>query len=116
MKHNESNAFTGFGFNPDSGDVRQNATQSDFDTMSMEDQEKERYGQDTRFRKYLTYWVMIIVPVWLMSVIVIVFFCAFGLCELTDVQMSTLLATTTANVLGLAYIVLKGMFGVKNKK
>lgn len=115
MKHNNSNAFFGFGFNPDNGDVRQNATatQGDFDTMSMEDQERERYGQDTRFRKYLSKWVMWIVPVWLFLVILIVYLCSFGLCELTDVQMSTLLATTTANVLGLAYIVLKGMFGVK---
>lgn len=115
MKHNNSNAFLGFGFNPDNGDVRQNATatQGDFDTMSMEDQERERYGQDTRFRKYLSKWVMWIVPVWLFLVILIVYLCSFGLCELTDVQMSTLLATTTANVLGLAYIVLKGMFGVK---
>ena len=113
MKHNNSNAFFGFVFNPDNGDVRQNVSQGDFDTMSMEDQERERYGQDTRFRKYLSKWVMWIVPVWLFIVILIVYLCSFGLCELTDVQMSTLLATTTANVLGLAYIVLKGMFGVK---
>lgn len=38
------------------------------------------------------------------------FFGGFSLCELSDVVLSTLLATTTANILGLAYIVLKGMF------
>ena len=113
MKQNKSNALFGFGLNPDNGDVRQNVSQGDFDTMSMEDQERERYGQDTRFRKYLSKWVMWIVPVWLFLVILIVYLCSFGLCELTDVQMSTLLATTTANVRGRAYIVLKGMFGVK---
>ena len=114
MKHNNSNEFLGFGFNPDNGgDVRQNVSQGDFDTMSMEDQERERYGQDTRFRKYLSRCVMCMLPIWLFLVILIVYLCSFGLCELTDVQMSTLLATTTANVLGLAYIVLKGMFGVK---
>ena len=115
MGHNDSNDFTGVGLNSDNGSVRQSITQGVFDAMSMEDQERKRYGQDTRFRKYLTYWVMVIVPIWLFLVIVIVYLCSFGLCKLTDVQMSTLLATTTANVLGLAYIVLKGMFGVTNK-
>ena len=53
---------------------------------------------------------MWIVPAWLGLVLVIVFFCGFKLTELDSSVLITLLATTTVNVLGLAYIVLKGIF------
>lgn len=59
---------------------------------------------------------MVIVPAWLAVILFLVCLCASGLWEMTDIQMSTLLATTTANVLGLAHIVLKGLFpNVKDK-
>lgn len=86
----------------------------DIDSKDISIQKKERYGQDTRFRKYLAVWVMMIVPVWLSVILVIVGLCACGLWHLSDVQMTTLLATTTANVLGLAYIVLRGLFHVSS--
>lgn len=41
--------------------------------------------------------------------------CGFKWTELDVVVLNVLLATTTANVLGLAYIVLKGLFGHNSK-
>lgn len=82
----------------------------DIDDKSMRQQKKERFSQDTRFRKHLANWVMTIVPCWLLSVIVILLFQGFDLISLPDEVVITLLATTTVNVLGLAYIVLKGIF------
>lgn len=46
----------------------------DIDDKSMRQQKKERFSQDTRFRKHLANWVMTIVPCWLLSVIVILLF------------------------------------------
>lgn len=87
-----------------------NDTLEDVDDKSMREQRKARFSQDTRFRKHLANWVMIIVPSWLFLVIVILFFDGFNLLKLQTEVLITLLATTTVNVLGLAYIVLKGIF------
>lgn len=82
----------------------------DVDDLSLKDQIKERYSQDTRFRKHLAHWVMWIVPLWLICVIfILISNKLLGFCLDSSVLIS-LLATTTFNVLGLAYIVLKGIF------
>lgn len=86
------------------------ADQTDVDEMSMSKQKARRYRQNTIYRKYFSLWVMLIVPVWLTAVFVLVVLCGFGKCSLSNSVLNTLLATTTANILGLAYIVLKGMF------
>lgn len=88
----------------------------DIDASSLKDQEKIRYKQDTKFRRHLTLWVMIIIPVWLYMVFQLLCKCANGQWHLSDMVLSTLLATTTANILGLANIVLKGMFLKEDKK
>lgn len=85
------------------------------DDMSMRQQRKDRFSQDTRFRKHLANWVMIIVPSWLVAVIVILMLCGFRVLEFNSEVLITLLATTTVNVLGLAYIVLKGIFPEEHK-
>lgn len=87
----------------------------DVDDMTMRQQRKERFSQDTRFRKYLAVWVMWIVPCWLILVIVILFLCGLQVISLNSKVLITLLATTTVNVLGLAYIVLKGIFPEEKK-
>lgn len=89
---------------------------NDIDTESKGAQIKERYRQDTRHRDYLVKWVVYTNSAWLIAILVIVI--AHGaineegsdLFHLTDTVMVTLLATTTANVLGLALIVLRGLF------
>ncbi len=88
----------------------------DIDTSSLKGQEKIRYTQDTKYRKHLTRWVMHIVPFWLLGVFIVVCLCASHIWELSDIAISALLTTTTANILGLAYIVLKGMFPQKMEK
>ena len=88
-------------------------TIEDIDASSLKEQEKIRYSQDTKYRKHLTQWVMHIVPIWLSGVFVVVCLCASKVWELSDLAFSALLTTTTANILGLAYIVLKGMFPQK---
>lgn len=85
------------------------------DDMSMRQQRKDRFSQDTRFRKHLANWVMIIVPSWLVTVIVILILCGCRVLEFNSEVLITLLATTTVNVLGLAYIVLKGIFPEEHK-
>ena len=85
------------------------------DDMSMRQQRKERFSQDTRFRRHLANWVMIIVPAWLMSVVVLIYLHGYNTLDLDKEVLITLLATTTVNVLGLAYIVLKGIFPEESK-
>ena len=59
---------------------------------------------------------MFIVPMWLIGVFFVVCMCASNVWQLSDIAFSALLTTTTANILGLAYIVLKGMFPQKREK
>lgn len=82
----------------------------DVDDLSMKEQIKNRYTQDTHFRKHLANWVMIIVPSWLALVITVLILNGSQVILLDKEVSITLLATTTVNVLGLAYIVLKGIF------
>ena len=81
------------------------------DNESLATQEKERYRQDTRQRKFLASWVVYATSSWLGLVLVIIFLQGFGLIDLEVSIVNVLLATTTVNVLGLAYIVLEGLFG-----
>lgn len=91
-----------------SEDIPQNV-----DAMSIGEQQKTRYSQDTKFRKHLAWWVMGIVPVWLATVLVLLFLQGFSGFTLSDSVLVALLATTTVNVLGLAFIVLRGIFPQK---
>lgn len=81
-------------FNPDEDDLNRQKT--------------KRYGQDTRHRSRLVKWVMWIIPFWLVSVLLIVAFASAE--KVSDTVKTTLLVTTTANVIGLALVVLKGLF------
>lgn len=91
--------------------------------VGMEDMDVEskrsqsiRYKQNTAHRDYLVKWVVVTNSAWLIAVVVILI--AHGaydekakLFHLSDSVIMTLLGTTTVNVLGLAFIVLKGLFG-----
>ena len=81
------------------------------DNDSLQKQERERYRQDTRQRKFLVRWVVALTSTWLILVITIIFLQGFRLVSLENSILIALLATTTLNVLGLAYIVLEGLFG-----
>ena len=83
---------------------------NDPDSLNISEQKRKRYEQNTLHRKFLMYWVVSVVSIWLLIVInVIIANAKLKLGMESEVQI-TLLATTTVNVLGLAYIVLKGLF------
>lgn len=69
----------------------------------------DRFEKDTRWRCRLSWWVIAVDSVWLAAVLSILALNG-GYLHLNDAVLVTLLATTTANVLGLAFIVLKGLF------
>lgn len=85
------------------------------DNEDLSAQKKTRYQQDTEWRKYFSIWVMTVVPTWLVSVIVLVYISILGNYHIASSILNTLLATTTINILGLAYIVLKGIFPQERK-
>lgn len=78
------------------------------DADSIYQQKVKRFKQDTQHRKSLVVWMMFVVSVWLGAVLLIV--CFSSRLSIADNVLITLLATTTINVLGLANIILKGMF------
>lgn len=86
------------------------------DKESMAYQEKERYKQDTGQRLFLARWVVWATSIWLGIVLCIVVCQGLQLFKLHTTTINTLLVTTTANVLGLAYIVLQGLFGDKSRR
>lgn len=71
--------------------------------------ENRRYEEDTRSRKILAYWAAWVVSIYILLVLAILVFNNNYVC-LSDSVLSILLGTTTFNVLGLMYIVLKGYF------
>ena len=73
-------------------------------------EELARYKQDTKERKTLSKWVRCIVPVWLGFTATSFLLNGYGCISVSESVMITLLGTTTANVLGLGYILLKGLF------
>lgn len=85
------------------------------DEKNWEEQRKkiENNGlsQDILHRKILVFWVMGIVSLWLVAVLYIIVWR-----DLSDTVKITLLTTTTVNILGLPYIILKGLFKVDEKK
>lgn len=89
---------------------------SDFDKSSLERQRYDRYGQDTRHRKVLVWWMIIVISIWLTSVLLLVGFNQPWCLNMPETVQVTLLATTTANVLGLPSIILRDLFGRSNRK
>lgn len=71
--------------------------------------ENDNLANANKHRKGLVIWMTIVVSLWLLfsATMVVLQFTFDGL---TPTEMCALLTTTTANVLGLAVIVLKGLF------
>lgn len=90
--------------------VKTASSNKDIDKDDIKAQKRARYRQDTHFRRWLSIWVMVIVPCWLLLVMILMYFTGFGLTSFSDTSIVALLSTTTVNVLGLAFIVLRGMF------
>lgn len=96
------------------------AQTSNYDRSTLlQQQEKwllnDRLKKNTRWRGLLARWVIIVDSVWLAGVLVILILnkrCV----QLSDPVLGALLCTTTANVLGLAFIVLKGLFQTEENR
>jgi hypothetical protein len=93
----------------------------DIDQYSLKAQEVARYSQDTKERRSLSKWVKWVVSLWILCVMVILFLNGGCILDISDVVICTLLGTTTINILGLAHILLNGLFpesrsGRENRK
>lgn len=91
----------------------------DSDDLSMQRIVKKlealRYLSDTSDRKWLAIWTAVVVSVWLVAVLLILVFNErLNFCLNTTVLIA-LLGTTTLNVLGLSFIVLRGHFQSTSK-
>lgn len=91
---------------------------ADKDEHSLHEQKRlynDRLKKDTTWRCRLSWWVIIVDSVWLLAILLILAFNSHYI-GLSDAVLMTLLGTTTINVLGLAFIVLKGLFENNNNK
>jgi len=79
----------------------------DFEKYKRADPDKRRFNQDTNTRFWLAIWVASVSTLWLVFVVCVVCFCHF---QMNSKIMIALLCTSTANILGLPYIVLHGLF------
>jgi len=93
---------------------------SDVDKEGLQKQklrlENQRYEVDTADRRRLARWAKWVVGIYLIIVFSILFInkTALPILNLSNTVLITLLGTTTLNILGLMYIVLKGYFNNKN--
>lgn len=70
--------------------------------------------QNLQFRGLLIWWVIIIGSLYLAAVIILLYIHVNKFEEpLSDVTMGFLLTTTTTNVLGMCYLVIRNLFPVK---
>lgn len=86
---------------------------SDNDERPLKEQEylhNDRFRINTIWRTRLAWWVIAIDSIWLFAILVTLW--NSKCLQLSDSVLMVLLGTTTINVLGLAYIVLKGLFNV----
>jgi len=78
--------------------------------VKMKNLENKRYESDTKDRKWLAIWTAVVVSIWLSSVLILLVFNELKRICLSDTVLVALLGTTTLNVLGLSFIVLRGHF------
>ncbi len=97
------------------------ASTNDNDERSLKEQERRfnedkrlRYNSDTRWRCRFSWWVIGVDSGWLLAILIILFL-NNSVLHLADSVLIMLLGTTTANVIGLAFIVLKGLFGFSGR-
>lgn len=79
-------------------------------TKEKQKLENDRYKSNTNDRKWLAEWSAAIVSLWLFLVFIILIQNSSNI-HLSDSVLNVLLGTTTLNVLGLVFIVLRGHFG-----
>lgn len=108
-----NNGFSSIGITDsanDSSEIRQSSVQ-DADLLSMDEQRRKRFSQDTHHRSVLVRWMIWLVSIWLSLVLLAVILNKPLRLDIESGVLYVLLATTTINVLGLANIILNGLFG-----
>lgn len=100
---------------PLNGTAKYDDPDLDIDSDDLIDQKKKlensRYKSDSGHRVKLTVWTKYVVSIWL-GLVILVITLNHHIFFLSDAVLIALICTTTLNVLGLAYIVLKGYFHV----
>lgn len=111
---NESISFSRLknGENNSNRSFSENFTEKDITEKNIA--KLERYKDNSKHRKGLIRWTKLTIMGWLMSIIIILLLQGFSFYNLDTAVLCVLLGTTTLNILGLAYIVLKGMFYIKD--
>lgn len=90
--------------------------EEDYDKHDIKWQKAKRFAEDTAHRKGLIFWVKCVVTGSLILTFSILFLNRAWCMDISDTVLVALLTTTTANILGLAFIVLRGMFNVKENQ
>ena len=80
----------------------------DIDKDTLKVQVNDRYRQDTKLRKIFSIWTFVIISTWIVATFVLLFF--NSKLEIDNSVYIALLTTTTANIIGLPLVVLKGLF------
>lgn len=88
----------------------------DYDLKPLDKQKVDRYGQDTKHRNILVWWMIGVISIWLTGVLLFVAFNKAWCLNMSETVQVTLLATTTANVPGLPSIILRDLFGKGHRK
>ena len=112
MSKKVSNLSLGLNLNP------KDKPNEDSDILSKDTQYNLRFKQDTEQRRLLVIWMMWVIAIWLLATLFIITFNKPFCFDISDSVLTVLLATTTANVLGLPFIILKDLFwrGNNSKK
>lgn len=95
---------------------QESKTEPDISLSEEKDKlEHDRFSQDTKYRSLFSDWVIIYISLYTIFVILILVGVGQRWLIIEASVLVTLLGTTTANILGLAYIILHGLFD-KDKK
>lgn len=118
------------------GKQQDSKTYDDFSAIAAEEQERkkrneefklkavmqtiltrlERYTDTSSLRRRTAKWVMWIVSLWLLGTFLVVLLCGLKRLNLSTEVLIALLTTTTANILGLPYIILQGLYPKEKEK
>lgn len=118
------------------GKQQDSKTYDDFSTIAAEERERKKRSEEFKFKAVMqtiftrlqrysdtsslriltAYWVMIVVSLWLLGAFVVVLLCGLKVLTLSTEVLIALLTTTTANILGLPYIILQGLYPKEKEK
>ena len=96
--------------------MAKNKEEKDLDALDMDKQVAKRFKDDSDERLRFAKWVRFINTAYLGVVMLVVMLQGAMTFHFSNEVMIALLGTTTANVLGLAYIILHGLFDKEPRK